>query len=205
MTARTRLALTSIVAVVALGTAACTGSTGRGAGSTSAARASTSGSSSAPSSRPTTKTATDPRATMPAAKPATVAAVAYTPASSKDKARLAKVDAASADLIDRSTLRAITVAGKQVGTVGVYTVKTRAGRSPMFQDQYLVQLLNAVGGPKTQLKFVKVEGTVTAISTGAVHLAGWFSGDQVTVVVPTAAQMDLVGLAAGMQASPVKG
>ena len=102
-------------------------------------------------------------------------------------------------------MRSVTVGGRPVAAVGVYTVKKSAGTNPIFQDQYLVQLLNAVGGARTKPKFVRVQGTVTALSTGPVRVVGWFSGDRVTVVVPTAGQTDLVGLAAGMQDSPLKG
>lgn len=210
MTTRTRRTLTSALAVAALGMAGCSGSPGtpppaaRVGGITSSTT--TSGGSTGASASPTTKaTAKDPRAHLPSAKPVGSVSVSYAAATSNDKGRLAPVQAASADLIDRSTVRTITVGGRSVGVVGVYTVKKSAGRSPIFQDQYVVQLINAVTGRATTPQFVKADGQVLALSTTPTAVAGWFTGDTVTLVYRQGKIPDLAALALAVRSSPVRG
>ncbi|MFC8501699.1 hypothetical protein ACFUC1_05030 [Pedococcus sp. NPDC057267] len=206
MTARTRLALTSVLAVVALGTAACTGS-GSGSGSDSHGSAAPSGSPSSATagSTPSRTTARDARADVPRVSPAKLLDVSYAKASASRMQLFSPVAKASGGLATQRSVTTVRVGGKDAGVVAVYTLKPGSSKSATFQDQYVVQLLNAVSRSTAEPRFVKVGSQVMALSTGQRSVAGWVSSDQVVLVVRQGNQPDLAALAAAVQATPLKG
>jgi hypothetical protein len=139
---------------------------------------------------------------MPKVSPAAASGIGYGPATAADRARFAHVQKASGGFLVSSAYNAVRVSGKDVGVVAVYGTKPGLSKSPQFQDQYVVQLMNAVTGSKTSPRFVQVQGQVFALSTGAVALAGWFEGDQVVLVYRQAASPELASLAVGVRATP---
>jgi hypothetical protein len=139
---------------------------------------------------------------MPRINPATVAGVAYGPASATVAARFAPVQKASGGMLVSSSVRTLTVGGKDVGGVAVYGVKPGAAKSPIFQDQYVVQLVNSIAGATSPPRFVRAGGQVLALSTGPTAVAGWFQGDRVVLVHRQGAAPDLAGLALGVRAAP---
>ena len=86
--------------------------------------------------------------------------------------------------------------------MGVYGIKSGMAKSTLFQQQYVVQLINAVTGSKTSPRFVRADGAVMALSNGPVAVAGWFKGGQVVLVYRQAKAPDLAALATGVQATP---
>ena len=145
---------------------------------------------------------TDPRQAMARVSPGQVGAVGYGPASAGDTARLAAVTKASAGLLTSSAVRTLTVDGQDVGGVGVFGVKPGAAKSPTFRDQYVLQLVDAVGGGRSPARFVRAGGQVIALSTGSTPVAGWFQGDRVVLVYRQGSTPDLAALAVGVHARP---
>lgn len=139
---------------------------------------------------------------MPVLNPAPVAGVGYGPASRQGLSRLAPVHMASADLLVTYAVSGLRVGGRDVGVVGVYRTKPGLTATTLFQQQYVVQLINAVTGARTSPRFVQVGGTVMALSTGAVAVAGWFRNGQVVLVYRNGTSPDLASLATGVQATP---
>jgi hypothetical protein len=139
---------------------------------------------------------------MPVLNPAPVAGIGYGAASHQGLARLAPVHMASADLLVTYAVTGLRVGGRDVGTVGVYRTKPGMTTTTLFQQQYVVQLINAVTGSRTSPQFVQVGGTVMALSTGAVAVAGWFRNGQVVLVYRNGTSPDLAALATGVQATP---
>lgn len=205
MTARTRLALTSVVAVVALGTAACSG--GSGSGSDSHGTAAPAGSSSSGTSGPTPSRTTvkDTRADVPRVSPAKLADVSYAKASASRMQLFSPVAKASGGLATQRSVTTVRVGGKDAGVVAVYTLKPGSSKSATFQDQYVVQLLNAVSKSSSEPRFVKVGSQVMALSTGTRSVAGWVSSNQLVLVLRQGNQPDLAALAAAVRATPLKG
>ena len=207
MTARTRLALTSVVAVVALGTAACTGGSGSGAASTGHAAAASAGGSSSTTagSTPSRSTVKDTRADVPRVSPAKLADVSYAKASAGRMRLFTPVAKASGGLATQRSVTTVRVGGRDAGVVAVYTLKPGSSRSSTFQDQYVVQLLNAVSRSTSEPRFVKVGSQVMALSTGKTPVAGWVSSNRLVLVLRQGNQPDLAALAAAVQATPVEG
>lgn len=203
MTARTRLALTSVVAVVALGTAACTG--GSGSGGHGAASSAGSSSSAAAGSTPSRTTVKDTRADVPRVSPAKLADVSYAKASAGRMQLFSPVAKASGGLATQRSVTTVRVGGKDAGVVAVYTLKPGSSKSTTFQDQYVVQLLNSVSRSTAEPRFVKVGSQVMALSTGQRSVAGWVSSNQLVLVLRQGNQPDLAALAAAVQATPLKG
>jgi hypothetical protein len=172
--------------------------------SSASGKASTSGKSSASGKGSTARKSSDPRQGLPVAKNAPVAAVGFGTASNSDRARFRAVDRASAGLVTSSSVRTLTVAGRDVGAVAVYDTKPGLGKSAIFQDQYLVQLMNSVTGTTWSPIFVRADGQVMAYSKGEPAVAGWFEKDRVTLVYRTAPTPDLVGLARAVRSTSVK-
>lgn len=139
---------------------------------------------------------------MPVVDPTPVVQIGYGSASARDRRRFAAVQAASASLITSSTVRTITVRGKEVGVVGVYGIKRGAARSTTFQDQYAVQLLGAVTRSTSQPRFVRTRDGVMALSTGNASAAAWFEGDQLTLLYRAAGTPELAALAQGVRSAP---
>jgi len=158
-----------------------------------------------PTSAPRPSSGGDPRAAMPVITPKSVGTVAYAPASAQDKARFTPVRKASGGLITKGSVTSVTVSGRDVGAVAVYGTKQGLAKSPMFQDQYVVQLMNAVAGADASPRFVRSQGKVVALSTGAQAVAGWFDGDRVVLVFRAAKSPDLAALAHGVRSTPVTG
>ena len=150
----------------------------------------------------TASTAVDPRKAMPVVSPAMVDGIAYSAASAADLGRFKKVASASADLLTTPSFSAVSVGGKDAGAVAVYGTKRGVAKSPMFQDQYIVQLVNAITGAQSAPKFVRTQGQVMALSTGRVSVAGWFKGDDVVLLYRKDGAPDLVRLATSIQAKP---
>ena len=146
--------------------------------------------------------ATAPSKSMPVINPPAIGGIGYAPASQLGRTRLAPVHMASADLLVSYSVSTLTVLGRDVGAVGVYRTKSGMTRSTIFQQQYVVQLINAVTSQKTTPRIVQVDGSVMALSTGPIAVAGWFKGDQVVLVYRHATSPDLAALATGVRATP---
>lgn len=139
---------------------------------------------------------------MPRISPSPVGGLAYGPASAADRARFAPALTVSGGLLVSSSLHTLAVGGSDVGGVAVYATKGGATKSTTFQDQYVVQLVNAVAGPKASPRFFRAGSQVIALSTHGVPVAGWFQGDRLTLVYRTGSAPDLAVLAAGVRATP---
>jgi hypothetical protein len=140
---------------------------------------------------------------MPAVTAPSVGGVAYGPASAEDRARFAPVIKASGGLLASASVQTLSVGGRDVGGVAVYDAKPGLAKSPMFQDQYVVQLVNALTGSSSSPRFVRADGHVLALSTvpaGAV--AGWFQGNKVVLLYRQGAAPDVTGLALAVRAAP---
>jgi hypothetical protein len=173
--------------------------TGCSGGSSSLTSQSSRAASAGPSSpRP----GVDPRKVMPVITPGTVGQIAYGPASAKDRARFAPARKASGGLVTSSSVRTLTVSGRDVGGVAVYGTEKGLSKSPMFQDQYVVQLINAITGSKSAPRFVRADGEVMALSTGRTAVAGWFEGNHVVLVYRQGRTPDLAALAFGVRSTP---
>ncbi|MDU0312991.1 hypothetical protein RKE38_04770 [Phycicoccus sp. M110.8] len=205
MTTRTRLALTSAVAVVALGTAGCTGGSGSGSGGHGSAAPARSATSSTSGSTPSRATVKDTRADIPRVSPAKLADVSYAKASAGRMQLFSPVAKASGGLATQRSVTTVRVGGKDAGVVAVYTLKPGSSKSTTFQDQYVVQLLNSVSRSTAEPRFVKVGSQVMALSTGQRSVAGWVSSNQLVLVLRQGSQPDLAALAAAVQATPLKG
>ena len=205
MTTRTRLALTSAVAVVALGTAGCTGGSGSGSGGHGSAAPARSATSSTSGSTPSRATVKDTRADVPRVSPAKLADVSYAKASAGRMQLFSPVAKASGGLATQRSVTTVRVGGKDAGVVAVYTLKPGSSKSTTFQDQYVVQLLNSVSRSTAEPRFVKVGSQVMALSTGQRSVAGWVSSNQLVLVLRQGSQPDLAALAAAVQATPLKG
>ena len=205
MTTRTRLALTSAVAVVALGTAGCTGGSGSGSGGHGSAAPARSATSSTSASTPSRATVKDTRADVPRVSPAKLADVSYAKASAGRMQLFSPVAKASGGLATQRSVTTVRVGGKDAGVVAVYTLKPGSSKSTTFQDQYVVQLLNSVSRSTAEPRFVKVGSQVMALSTGQRSVAGWVSSNQLVLVLRQGSQPDLAALAAAVQATPLKG
>ena len=191
-----RLALVCALLTAASALTGCSGS------DSSATRTSQSGTgtSAGPGvARPTT----DPRKAMPVITPGTVGQIGYGPASAKDRARFARALEASGGLLVSKSVSTLTVSGRDVGGVAVYSTKKSLAKSPMFQDQYVVQLINAITRSKSGPRFVKAEGQVMALSTGGAAVAGWFEGNRIVLVYRQAKSPDLAALAFGVKSTPI--
>ena len=140
---------------------------------------------------------------MPAITPGTVGQIGYGPASAKDRERFAPARKASGGLLVSSSVKTLMVSGRDVGGVAVYSTKKGLAKSPVFQDQYVVQLINAVTGSKSAPRFVKADGQVMALSTSGAAVAGWFQGDDVVLVYRAAKTPDLADLAFGVKSTPL--
>jgi hypothetical protein len=151
--------------------------------------------------RPTT----DPRKAMPVIAPGTVGQIGYGPPSAKDRARFARALKASGGLLVSKSVSTLTVSGRDVGGVAVYSTQKSLANSPVFQDQYVVQLITAVTGSKSAPRFVKAEGQVMALSTGGAAVAGWFEGNRVVLVYRQTTTPDLADLAFGVKWTPLSG
>jgi hypothetical protein len=209
MTTRTRLTLTSAVAIAVLAVAGCTESpgngpaTGTGTGSSAAAP----GNPVSPSHRPTPARtqAADARADVPRVRPAKLADVSYAKASAGRMQLFSPVAKASGGLATQRSVTTVRVGGKDAGVVAVYTLRPGASKSSTFQDQYVVQLLNAVSKSSSEPRFVKIGSQVMALSTGKTPVAGWVSSNRLVLVLRQGSQPDLAALAAAVQATPLKG
>lgn len=146
----------------------------------------------------------DPRAAMPVITPGRVGTIGYGAPSAKDKQRFAAVSKASAHVITSSAIHSLTVAGRDVGAVAVYTTKRGVAKSTTFQDQYVVQLLNAVTASKSAPRFVRTKDGVMALTTGAPAVAAWFKDDQLTLVYRDGNSPNLAALAQGVRSAPLK-
>jgi hypothetical protein len=134
--------------------------------------------------------------------PAKLAGVSYATASRSDVARFAPVTKASGGLLVSSSVKTLKVTGDDVGGVAVYRVKPGLAKSPMFQDQYVVQLINAVAGRTARPRFVRADGHVVALSTGPMAVAGWFDGNDLVLLYRQTAIPDLAALALGVRSTP---
>ena len=94
------------------------------------------------------------------------------------------------------------MAGDDVGGVASYAVKPGLSASPTFQDQYVVQLVNAVAGHGAPPRFVRADGHVMALSTGPAAVAGWFEGTHVVLLYRQAPSPDLAALALSVRNTP---
>jgi hypothetical protein len=177
--------------------AGCSGSDSSGS------RTSKSGAAAAatPEARPTT----DPRKAMPVITPGTVGQIGYGPASATDRAHFARALKASGGLAVSKAVSTLTVSGRDVGGVAVYSTKKSLAKSPVFQDQYVVQLINAVTRSKSAPRFVRADGQVMALSTGGTAVAGWFDGNRVVLVYRQTKTPDLADLAFGVKSTPLSG
>jgi hypothetical protein len=175
------------------------GSTATRSGSAAGSGTST---GSSPGSSPGARKTADPRASMPIISPSPVARLAYGPASAADRTRFAPALKVSGGLLVSSSVHTLAVAGSDVGGVAVYATKPGATKSTTFQDQYVVQLVNAVAGPKASPRFFRAGSQVIALSTHGVPVAGWFHGDRLTLVYRTGSAPDLAVLALGVRATP---
>jgi len=142
---------------------------------------------------------------MPRISPSPVAGLAYGAASAADRARFAAALKVSGGLLVSKSVHTLAVGGSDVGGVAVYATKAGATKSTTFQDQYVVQLVNAVAGPKASPRFFRAGSQVMALSTHGVPVAGWFQGDRLTLVYRTGSAPDLAVLAVGVSATPPPG
>lgn len=143
----------------------------------------------------------DPRSGLPTVAPTEVTGVSLAAASSSDLARFAPVTKASGGLLVSSSVKTLKVAGDDVGGVAVYRVKPGLAKSSMFQDQYVVQLINAVAGRTARPRFVRADGQVVALSSGPPAVAGWFEGNQVVLLYRQTSTPDLAALALGVRSA----
>jgi hypothetical protein len=157
--------------------------------------------SAAPGARPTT----DPRKAMPVITPGAVGQIGYGAASAMDRARFARALKASGGLLVSKAVSTLTVSGRDVGGVAVYSTRKSLAKNAVFQDQYVVQLINAVTRSKSAPRFVKADGQVMALSTGGTAVAGWFEGNRVVLVYRQTKSPDLADLAFGVKSTPLSG
>jgi hypothetical protein len=122
-----------------------------------------------------------------------------------DRAHFARALRASGGLLVSKAVNTLTVSGRDVGGVAVYSTKKSLAKSPVFQDQYVVQLINAVTRSKSAPRFVKADGQVMALSTGGTAVAGWFEGNRVVLVYRQTKTPDLADLAFGVKSTPLQG
>jgi hypothetical protein len=139
---------------------------------------------------------------MPVISPASLAGVSYGAASSTDRARFAAVSKASGGLLTSSSVRTLLVSGDDVGGVASFAVKPALAASPTFQDQYVVQLVNAVTGRASSPRFVRADGQVIALSSGGPAVAGWFEQNHVVLLYRQTPSPDLAALAVSVHKTP---
>jgi hypothetical protein len=142
---------------------------------------------------------------MPVITPGTVGQIGYGPASATDRARFARALKASGGLVVSKSVSTLTVSGRDVGGVAVYSTRKSLAKSPVFQDQYVVQLINAVTRSKSAPRFVKADGQVMALSTGGAAVAGWFEGNRVVLVYRQEKTPDLADLAFSVKSTSLSG
>jgi hypothetical protein len=142
---------------------------------------------------------------MPLVKPAALGQVAYASPSATDSKHWAPALKTSGALVVSSSVKALTMDGEKVGTATVLRIKPGPARSETFQYQFVVQLINAVAGPSASPRFVRADGQVMALATGAKAVAGWFEGDQVILVYRQGKTPDLAALALAVRSSPRRG
>jgi hypothetical protein len=152
------------------------------------------------SARP--RTLKDPRAALPVITPGRVGTIGYGAPSAKDKQRFAAVTKYSGGVITSSTVHSLTVGGHDVGAVAVYTTRRGLAKSTAFQDQYVVQLLNAVTASTSGARFVRTKDGVMALTSGEPAVAAWFKDDAVTFVYREGMTPNLAALAQGVRSAP---
>jgi hypothetical protein len=196
--ARVIAVVVTLVAGGAVAALVLGGGSGSDAGSGGAAGGATRTVSGTPGQQAAAIKAADPRVGLPTVTPKAVTTISYAPAPSAAKARFASVLKASGGLVVSSKVSSVKLGGAVVGVVGVYATKPGLAKSSTFQDQYVVQLMQAVTKDKGTPRFVRVNGRVVALSNGAVPVAGWFEGDRVVLVYRQGRTPDLAGLALGV-------
>lgn len=147
----------------------------------------------------------DARKAAPVVKAGKVGKVTYAKASAQRVRLFAPVAKASGGLTVDGSVTTVRVGGRDVGAVAVYRLKPGRGTSPMFQDQYVVQLVNAVSAAKGEPRFVRLGDRYVTFSSGSRAVAGWFDGDRVVLLYRQAATPDLAALAAAVDATPLRG
>lgn len=138
---------------------------------------------------------TNPRDGLPLVTASPLKGIQYAAAPAEAKAFFAPVTNASGGLVVSSKVSAVKIDGRAVGMVGVYSVKPGLSKSDMFQDQYVVQLIQAVTKSSSSPRFVRMNGRVVALSTGRVPVVGWFEADRAVLIHRQAAKPDLEDLA----------
>lgn len=159
------------------------------------------GSSKSPPGREGVAVEGDVRKGLPTVSVSRSAAVGYAAAPSAVKQQFAPATNASGGLLTSSRVSTVKVGGRVVGAVAVYSTKPGLAKSPMFQDQYVVQLMQAMDKSKTPPRFVRLNGRVVALADRS-SLAGWFEGDRMVLVRRSGTSPDLAGLALGVIRQP---
>jgi hypothetical protein len=186
------------------GAAAAGSSTGTPAGpARPSSTAGAAGSSSAPATRRSTTALARP--SIPTVKATAVGGVGYTAAPADVRSRFARIPKASGGLVSSSSVRGLTVGGREVGGVGVYSVEPGPAKSVTFQRQYVVQLVDALAGSTAAPRFVQADRQVLATSTGGAAVAGWFEGGKVVLVYRSGSSPDLTALALGVRKAGLPG
>lgn len=146
----------------------------------------------APVSRP------DRASQLPVVQASAPAGVRYGTAGSDAKRFFAPVTTTSGGIVVSSTMVSVALGSRTVGAVADYRVRPGLAQSATFRNQYVVQLMRAVGGTASSPKVVRLNGRVVAVNSGQVPVAAWFEGDHVVLVHRVGASPELNDLALGV-------
>jgi len=186
------LSMSCIAVVVGCGS---DGSSAPGGGSDTSGAVSTSKATTKAAPAPA---ATDPRATLTSVSADKVGKIEYSRATSKVRSRLAVISDAAKGVAVGTRLSTVSLQGRAVGGVASVAVPSKMAGNAMFQDQFVVQLLNAVSKGSEKPRFVRLSGRPVAVTQGKLRLAGWFEGSRAVVLAIDSAEPDVTSLAAAV-------
>jgi len=204
MRRRLGVAAAAVVGACLLGYLGVLAATAGGHGGSGAAAATAGGAPASPTTAaPSTVARSAGRPTqLPVVAASPLKGIRYLNAPAEAQRFFAPAVASSGSLVVSSTVHAVGVGTQQVAAVADYRMQAGLAHSPVFRDQFAVQLIGELAHDAAAAKLVRLNGRSVAVSTGKVPLAGWFEGDHVVVVHRVSGSLDLKALALGVIDQP---
>lgn len=123
----------------------------------------------------------DARASMPSQAGGAVAGITYGAATPTATRRFAAATDAAEGVATSTSLKILVMDGRGVAGLGLYRVPKTNAASPIFQDQFVVQLMRTMDGVRST-KLVQIAGKPVNISNDG-RTAGWFLADRAIILV----------------------
>jgi hypothetical protein len=131
-----------------------------------------------------TRTSGKPSTALPVVSARPVDAVTATVATKSVGSTFAPVTRSAGTVVTRTELRTLTVGGRPIGGLAVYTVPAGSAASQTFRDQFLAQLLAPLAADRHGER-VRIGSTAVALVRADSPAAGWFEDDRVVILSQT--------------------